>query len=97
MSESKGNFEERLKKYPYLRSRIESVLDIVESKGGIDRADEAEELLIEEMRYLGKEALHTWAVGKEEEKVTELIEQKKDIKGHSKKKSGGTRRMVKSV
>jgi len=96
MSESKGNFEERLKQYPYLRSRIESVLDIVESKGGIDRADEAEELLIEEMRHLGKEALHTWAVGKEEEKVTELIK-KEGIKGHSKKKSGGTRRMVKSV
>jgi len=46
MSEKKVNLEERFKKYPYLRSRVESILDIVEgASGSIDKADEAEQLL----------------------------------------------------
>ena len=91
MSEKKVNFEERFKKYPYLRSRIESILDIVEdASGNIDKADEAEQLLIDEMRQMGKEALHDWAVGKEMEKVKELIHDKDGIKKHSKKKFPGT-------
>ena len=97
MSENGGDFTERLKKYPYLKSRIEAVLDIVESKRGIDRADEAEELLIEEMRHLGKEALQDWAVGKAKEKAVELNEKEEGINVHSKKNSGGTRPTVKSV
>ena len=43
-------------------------------------------LLIDEVRQLGKEALHDWAVGKEVEKVTELIHDKGKIKNHIKKK-----------
>jgi hypothetical protein len=50
MSEKKISFEERFKKYPYLRSRVESMLDIVEdASGNIDKTDEAEQLLIDEM------------------------------------------------
>ena len=50
---------------------------VIKSKGGnVDRADEAEELLIEEMRQLGKEALHDWAVGKKVEKVKEFVNDK---------------------
>ena len=77
MSDKKSNLEERFNKYPYLKSRVESILDIVEDKASsIDRADEAEQLLIDEIRQLGKEALHDWAVGKEVEKVTELTHDK---------------------
>ena len=91
MSEKKVNLEERFNKYPYLKSRVESMLDIVEDvSGSIDRADEAEQLLIVEIRQLGKEALHDWAVGKEVEKVTELIHDKGKIKNHIKKKFHGT-------
>ena len=91
MSEKKVNLEERFKKYPYLRSRVESILEIVEdASGNIDKADEAEQLLIDEMRQMGKEALHDWAVGKEVEKVTELIHDTGGIKKHSKKKFHGT-------
>ncbi len=46
--------------------------------------------LIDEMRQLGKEALHDWAVGKEVEKVTELIHDEGRIKNHVKKKLPGT-------
>jgi len=91
MSDKKISLEERLKNYPYLRSRFESVLDIVEdTAGSLDKADEAEQLLIDEMRQMGKEALHDWAVGKEEEKVKKLLHAKDGIKQHSKKKFLGT-------
>jgi len=91
MSEKKVSLDEELKNYPYLRSRFETILDIVGDKAGsIDRADEAEQLLIDEMRQLGKEALHDWAVGKEVEKVTELIHDTDGIKNHVKKKFHGT-------
>lgn len=92
MSEKKIGFEERFKKYPYLRSRVESILDIVEdASGNIDKADEAEQLLIDEMRQMGKEALHDWAVGKEMEKVKELIHDKDGVKQHGRKEFLGTR------
>ncbi len=91
MSERKVSLYERLEKYPYLRSRFESIMDIVEDTSvSVDKADEAEQLLIDEMRQLGKEALHDWAVGKERQKVKELLDNKDDIKGHSKKKFPGT-------
>lgn len=96
MSDKKLNLCERLENYPYLKSRFKSILDIVEdTSGSIDKADEAEQLLIDEMRQLGKEALHDWAVGKERQKVEELIHDKGGIKKHSKKKFHGTRPLEK--
>lgn len=86
MSDEKINLDERLKKYPYLKSRLESILDIVEDPScSVDKADEAEQLLIEEMQQFGKEALHDWAVGKEEKKVKELLDNNDGVKKHSKK------------
>ena len=91
MSDKTLTLQERMEKYHYLRSRFESILDIVEDKAGtLDKADEAEQLLIDEIREMGKEALHDWAVGKEVEKVTELMDKKDGIKKHSKKKYPGT-------
>ena len=86
MSDEKINLAERLEKYPYLKSRLESILDIVEDpSSSVDKADEAEQLLIEEMQQFGKEALHDWAVGKEEKKVKELLDNNDGVKKHSKK------------
>jgi hypothetical protein len=90
MSDKKLPLQERMEKYPYLRSRFESIMDIVEdTSASVDTADEAEQLLIDEIREMGKEALHDWAVGKEVEKVKELIHDKGGIKKHSKKKFHG--------
>jgi hypothetical protein len=91
MSDKKLPLQERMEQYPYLRSRFESIMDIVEdTSASVDTADEAEQLLIDEIREMGKEALHDWAVGKEVEKVTELMDKKDGIKKHSKKKFPGT-------
>jgi len=86
MSDRKDNFEERLKEYPALRRRFQSILDIVkDTTASVDKADEAEQLWIDEIRQMGKEALHDWAVGKEKEKVKDLVHDNDGIKQHSKK------------
>jgi hypothetical protein len=65
---SKKSIDERLKAHPILQGRIEAILDIVEdSAGEVERADEAERRMIEEVRQLGNEALHGWAERKVEE------------------------------
>jgi len=58
----KGSFEERLKEYPELKAKIETMLSIIENSGGdVEKAAEAERRIIEEMRQMGSEVLHGWA------------------------------------
>ncbi|MGB7087624.1 MAG: hypothetical protein WBD47_18840 [Phormidesmis sp.] len=50
--------EERLARHPELKSKIESLLSVVENaEGDVNRADEAERQVIEEIRLLGQAAL----------------------------------------
>jgi hypothetical protein len=59
---NKPNLEERLKQYPELKAKIESMLAIIENAGGeVEKAAEAERRIIEELRQRGKEVLHSWA------------------------------------
>lgn len=54
----------RLNEHPELRSRVESMLLVVEDEmGNLQEADAAEMRLIEEMRRMGRESLQAWAVG----------------------------------
>jgi hypothetical protein len=91
MHDRKRSLEERLSTHPHLRERIEQLLGIVEDAAGdIDKADEAERRVIEELRRLGQEALHGWALGKETQKVKELHSDKdRKVRGHGKKNSTG--------
>jgi len=93
MEDRKGSLEERLKAHPQLRDRIYQILSIAEdSEGKIDKADEAEQRVIDELRRLGQEVLEDWAVGKEKQKVEKLkSELDRKITGHGKKNSTGTR------
>jgi hypothetical protein len=53
---------ERLNRHPLLRTRMESLLAVVEdAEGDGERADAAERRVIEELRQLGNEALTVWA------------------------------------
>ena len=93
MEDRKGSLEERLKAHPQLRDRIYQILSIAEDpEGKIDKADEAEQRVIDELRRLGQEVLEDWAVGKEKQKV-EQLKSELDLKvtGHGKKNSTGTR------
>jgi hypothetical protein len=57
-----ANLEERLKEYPELKAKIEAMLGIIENAGGdVEKAAEAERRIIEELRQMGNEVLHSWA------------------------------------
>jgi hypothetical protein len=64
--------EERLKEYPELKAKIETMLGIIENAGGdIEKAAEAERRIIEELRQMGNEVLHGWARGQQAKKEQE--------------------------
>jgi hypothetical protein len=55
---------QRLQAHPQIRSRIASLLLVVDDTAGdLKRADDAEERVIEEIRRMGQEALQAWAQG----------------------------------
>jgi len=97
MGDRKRTLEERLQAHPHLRDRIHQILSIAEdAEGKIDKADEAEERVIEELRKLGQEVLQNWAVGKEKQKVEQLKKElDRKISGHGKKNSAGIQRLEK--
>src|SRR2546421_253997 len=69
---SKVTLEERLKEYPELKAKIETLLGIIENAGGdIEKAAEAERRIIEELRQMGNEVLHGWARRQQEKKEKE--------------------------
>jgi hypothetical protein len=56
------SLEERLKEYPEPKAKIEAMLGIMENAGGdVEKAAEAERRIIEELRNMGNEVLHSWA------------------------------------
>ena len=60
----KQSLEERLVRHPVLRTKIESLLSVVENAAGdIELADEAERQVIEEIQAIGQAALQGWAEG----------------------------------
>jgi hypothetical protein len=53
---------ERLNRHPFLRARVESLLEVVEDAAGdCAKADAAERRVIEELRQMGNETLTAWA------------------------------------
>lgn len=97
MSDQKRTLEERLKAHPHLRDRVLQILNIAEdAEGKIDKADDAEQRVIEELQKLGQEVLQNWAVGKEKQKVEQLKKElDRKVRGHGKKNSGGIQRSEK--
>ena len=97
MGDRKRTIEERLQAHPHLRDRIFQILSIAEdAEGKIDKADEAEERVIEELRKLGQEVLQDWAIGKEKQKVEQMEKElDREIRGHGKKNSAGIQHLEK--
>ena len=66
------HLEERLKGYPELKTKIESMLAIIENAGGdVEKAAAAERRIIEELRQMGNEVLHSWARRQQQKKGEE--------------------------
>ncbi len=80
------SWEERLKAHPLLRERFDALLGIVEdTSGDLDKADEAEQRVIEQTRQLGNELLRAWATAKEADKRQQARQGEIPVKGHGKK------------
>jgi len=91
MSSTPQNIVDRLQGHPDLLKRFDSLLNIVEaSSGNVDKASEAEQLVIDELRHLGNELIHDWAICKEKQKTDELVDNKGKIERNGKKKLNGT-------
>lgn len=97
MSESKSSLEARLEAHPHLKGRIEDILGIVEdAEGDVQKADEAERRVIEELRQLGHELLTDWATGQEVRQVEAVRTSADRVKSQGQKKSAGIPRLGKS-
>jgi hypothetical protein len=84
------SLEERLKEYPELKTKIESMLAIIENAGGdVEKAAEAERRIIEELRQMGNEVLHGWA-RRQQQKKGEEYDTKPGVNRKEKKSSTGT-------
>lgn len=64
---------EELCEHPHLREQVEAILKLVRSDDGpIRKADDLEELLVQEVRKLGRNAMQEWAICAEERSAAEL-------------------------
>ena len=87
----KQSLEDRLRKHPALRARLEALLDMVEDESGqFERADDAEEFLISQMRSLGQDLLQEWATN-EQLQVEKHWGNRPGVARKQKKESSGTR------
>ena len=83
--EAKDLFD-RLKKYPKILKRIETMIDIMEDKhGDCELLDDAEMALIPETGGIGKDLLEAWCNKKAKEK--KIVSEKIGLKKHCKKNS----------
>jgi hypothetical protein len=65
--------EQRLEHYPELKARVEALLAIVENRdGSLEKADDAELAVVQEVRQLGQQVLGQWAQQQANRKVAEL-------------------------
>ena len=85
------DLQERLEKHPQIKQRFEALLDIIEdADGDLDKANAAEERVIQELQQMGREAIEYWAKIKEEKKAEKYIE---NNKGKGKIKNKGKKRI----
>jgi hypothetical protein len=83
---------ERLNRHPEFRDKVEELLDVVDNKSGnANKADDAEDLIWEELREMGQRAMQDWAERKHERVVAES-EKRNELSRKEKRGSTGTRR-----
>lgn len=83
---------EQLNRHPEFRDKVKELLDIMDNKSGdANKADDAEDLIWEELRQMGQRALQDWAERKSERIVAES-DTRRELSKREKKGSTGTRR-----
>lgn len=87
MTDPENNIEKRLNRHPDLKKRIDELLKIVENaEGDIQKASEAEQMVIEELRKMGNDVLRNWAENREKQTSEKFSNMKDDYKSNGKKK-----------
>jgi len=62
-----SEFLARLQRHPELQAKFDALLDIVDNASGDAlKADEAEQLVFEELRRMGQQAIQAWAERKQQ-------------------------------
>ena len=92
----KEDFLKRAQHHPELLERFERLLSLVEdSQGDLQKANEAEQRVIQELQQMGNEVLAAW--GRQQvSQLSEAQEQEKDSSHVGKKNFGGILVTVKS-
>jgi hypothetical protein len=85
------SLEERLNRHPELKTKIESLLSVVENaEADLLKANEAEQRMVEEIRQLGQVALQGWANRQNQEQTDRFIQDNPQAQRTRKKHSTGT-------
>jgi hypothetical protein len=96
MSLTNEEFLKKLDNHPALRTRIEGLFTIIDNPDGRStRADDAELLVQQELRSLGREMLQEWAADELERSQETLLNSGVTVERKSKKNSTGTQPMEK--
>jgi hypothetical protein len=83
---TRKSIEERLKDHPELMERLHVLADVVENVGNdLEKADQVERRVIEEVRQLGQVVLQGWAQGQQRKKIDEALRQSPKLKRKEKK------------
>ncbi len=86
-----GSLEERLSAHPHLFERIEALLNVVEnSASDLEKADLAEQRVMEEVRQIGQQALVSWAEHQHQKHLELLRQNHPQVRQHLKKNFTGT-------
>lgn len=86
-----ASLEERLKRHPDLQAKIEALLAVVENAAGdMDKANAAEQQVIEEIQQLGQAALQEWATRQNQQQTQQFIQTHPQAQRTRKKNSTGT-------
>jgi len=89
-SDKSTEFMERLARHPELYERFKELLEVVENADGDAlTADAAEEMVVQEIRQLGHEALQAWALHKQTH-VAHQYETRLGLRRRGKKTSTGS-------
>ena len=66
-SANSSEFLARLQRHPELQAKVDALLDIVDNASDDAlKADEAEQLVFEELRRMGQQAIQSWAERKQQ-------------------------------
>jgi len=90
------DLNERLKPYPLMREKMIDLIETADANGGIEKADDVEELVVSLMKDLGHHTLQTWAESQCRKKASEFRREHDQAEDKGKKNSIGPQRLEKS-